>query len=268
MNIPLPSAISKALNDVFFTIPRELLEMAFMQDRYSGYMDNRSLEERINDTVIRGKVLQDCNLATGQMVTIPLQSLTPSQTQSGWFLQIPPHLTNGRRITNVFAIEYGYADQMAYGQNIYQGGGGHAFSDLLRMFETSVQGPASTGTPWVTLVGPNTILIRDISRWGNLFLRCMIEHDANLNNVSTSAYQTFSDLVQIACKIYIYTRLSIRIGEGAINGGSLNGYLRSALDEYSGMQEQYEEKMLLWRKVAAFSDRKTYDDILNMQMRF
>ena len=263
----VPSAIAKAVNDVFFKIPKEVLTLAFTPDYYVGYADNRSLEQRIIDTIIHGKVLPDCNLSTGQLVSIPLEGLPLSQTTSGWIIEIPPHLTNGRRITNVLNVEYGYQDMMAYG-GAMQTSGGDLFSNAVSMMYQSTIGGYTTGNAHVHLVGPNTILIRDISRIGNLFLRCMIEHDPGLNNIQTSGYQAFANIVVLACKMYVYTHISIRVGEGAINGGSMNGYFRSIIDEYSSAAEEYEEAFMRWRKVAAFSDRKTYDDIINMQLRY
>ena len=86
------NAIEKALQDVLFTIPRELLHHSFIKRGSSVIKYPVSLETVIREKVITARVLTDCNLVGGVQLEIPLVSLNPVYTEgNNAVYKIPKH---------------------------------------------------------------------------------------------------------------------------------------------------------------------------------
>lgn len=253
-------AITSAINEVTFNIPRQLLEMAFGKQYFGSYADNRSLEQRINDEIIQGYVLPKCNEAGGQLVRIPIDAYYNSTNENGSIYIIPMSATNGRLIINALGIEYTVNDGGLGAVSAYD-------KSLLTELVNSTMQSGGNNDADVRLIGRNTIIIRNDLTRGPMQLRAVIEHNPDLSNLSSASHRKFSALVLSAVKVFIYTRLSLDLGEGNLNGGTVNGYMRSTLDEYAAEREIFEERLTKWKKITIMSDRDTYNRFIEMQLR-
>lgn len=240
----MTNAIDYAIERIHQSIPRELLDKAFLQNPYAGYYDSRSLSARIKDEVMGRRVLVDCNLIGGQQIFIDINNCQKEYFNGGVFITVPHTLTQGRDIMSVFSAE----------NNIPQ------YSDAMNITpETRLQFGASgivpTGITNIQVVAPNRILINTTGVLVKLVLRCVIANDENLGNITPRHYPAFGELSVLGAKAIIYTKLSIAIGEGLNNPAEVSSYLRSQLDEYQAANEEYYNMLhTKWRKCAAWND--------------
>ena len=251
----MTNAIHYSTDRIFNEVPYELLAKAFPPLRFAGYADNRSLEERVRDEIIVRKVLVDANLIGGQQVTVPLDSASARILPEGVIWEVPMHLTQGRKIMSALSVEY----NTGHTQSIVTGGAINNSHNALGNAATDVylaaNGPSSIGSPRVDIVGPNTVFLRDSGFRGSLLLRCVLENDPYLANISPRHYLAFGDMCIYAARSLIFNRLQIQMAEGSIQPGSINGYIRQALDNMADSEEMYREmRDGKWRKLSMMND--------------
>ena len=68
------SPIQKAVQDITFKIPQEILRQVFIDKRFSTVNYPVSIESQIIAKVVRPRVLVDCNLVGGMQVELSLSS--------------------------------------------------------------------------------------------------------------------------------------------------------------------------------------------------
>lgn len=253
--------IEYALDLISNTIPQQLLTLAFKPSQTYGYRDSRSLEEHISEHVIYGIIMPDCNLFGGQEVRIKLSEASISQHESGYLIRVPPRLTQGRKIISLLHID-------GISRNGYTGPSyGTAPTAAEHLTEVSTF-DGGTHINSLHITGTNTIFCTEYLNFGQLMLTCVIENDENMSNLGRRAVATFGDLSVLACKMFIYNKLAIAIGDGASNGGSINSKTREILDSYSDAYQLYREKLKVsWRKQALMQDTNQRLKIIRAQMR-
>ena len=253
----MTNPITKALSDVKFTIPKPILERAFAPKWELGGMLRRtahSLDYRIREEVINARVMEDCNLVGGAEVVIPLAGIEPQYLPDYKIVwHIPLTLTQNRYITRVYNFAYGGAGISNMGAigastGTLQG----ALKDLLA---TNAGAPNVTDAH-IELVGRNTIMSRqNIVPSPDLHLRCVIENDAEFNNLPASAVIHFSKLVVFAVKSYIYNTLYLEMDRAEMSGGSDLGRFTSMVEGYADAEQNYQDFFQdHWRKIAFMSD--------------
>ena len=98
------NAINYALSIVNRVIPQQILHLAFVEN---NDLINQviSLDERISSTVIRPRILVDCNLVGGIMTKIPVNKCNIITLQNNEFIiEVPKLLTNNKSIINVLSL--------------------------------------------------------------------------------------------------------------------------------------------------------------------
>ena len=109
--------ITKALSDISYRIPREILIEVFSPKSYFWRDQPINYEEQIRNMVIKSRVMVDCDLVGGTEVLISLYGV-PSQTLSTDRLvtvyNIPKDKTQGRSITSVISLAYVNGPSAAY----------------------------------------------------------------------------------------------------------------------------------------------------------
>lgn len=255
--------IQKAIADISFTIPREVLEIIFSnQYRAYGYATNPM--DEVRDKVIYGRVIQDCNLVGGTQVRVYLGQLTPTYTENRSLLyRVPKSLTQNRSIVSILAVEYGVMTNDA--QNSSSLIGPFASSQMstpatpimdatMGLYLRSVA-PTLIQTTNVHIRGENIIEITDtITQPVACVLRCMVENDAEMSNLKPRAILAFTKLCVLAVQAHIYNN-RIKIGQGALSGGQELSIVRDIVDSYSDANEMYNTYLSeTWSKVAIFSD--------------
>jgi hypothetical protein len=253
--------ITKALDEVMFRIPREILKVVF-QEPYQQYRDLPSdIKERIRCMVLVPRVLVDCNLVSGVETRIDLSDVASETVDGGYttVFQIPKTKTNNRSILSVFDVTYGdmYRTQAGYGA--YSAG---RSSPVLQAAATVMEAQLRTpnvGTTRVELIGENVVMVQDsMILPQNLFLRCSLENEENLSNIQARSYLVFAKLVELAVKSFIYNSYIIQLDMGELRGGVQVGKFKDIVEGYSDAEEMYQEHLNeKWAKVAFMNDQES-----------
>lgn len=259
----MSNLISKAVSDLKFRIPTEILKEAFKEETSSWRSVPVDIEEQIKVKVIRPRVLIDCDLVGGVETQISLEGLTPSiSDQTTTIYHIPKERTQNRSIMSVLSVGYiNYG--LAYGNAAMGYINPKGVNDILVagmsvMNSHSAQPMVSTAN--VALIGENTVMIKDVNRIiTNNYLRCILGNDENLNHISFRAIPKFCKLVELAVKSYIYNVMTVRMGEAFLKGGQELGVIKSIIEGYADSEQMYQDYLeQVISKVMFFSDPTSY----------
>lgn len=251
-----------------FRIPREILNVVFLEP-YQQFRDlPGDIKERIRFLVLQQRVLVDCNLVNGVEVRIPLDDVQSEVVDNGYttVFQIPKNKTNGRSILSVFDVTYGdlYNTQSGYGISSY----GRS-SPALQLAAGSMDAQMRTpyvGTTRVELIGENVIMVQDsMILPQNLYLRCSLENDENLSNIKARSFLVFSKLVELAVKAYIYNYYVIKLDMGELRAGIQVGKFKEIVDGYSDAETMYQEHLNeKWAKTAFMNDSESMSRFVSL----
>lgn len=254
------NAIQKAIDDIKFIIPRTILETVFIKKELAWRNTPVNIDAQILIEVIRPRVLVDCNLVGGSEVLISLQGLSAERTnQYTSVYRIPKERSQGRSIISVLNITY--ADPYA-ADNV-----GMATGCGVSSMMTAAQGMLDSqgaiplvSSASVQLIGENVVMVRDTSMLpANVYLRCVIAHDDNMNHLQLRSYKPFSKLCEFAVKAFIYNEYVIKMDQGELYGGQQLGRFKEIVDSYSDAEELYQEHLRdKMQKVLFMNDRETY----------
>jgi len=258
-------------DQIKWEIPREIIQEAFMPRKYDPARRERYRDNQLGlnvDSIIRREVLEarvgvDVNLCSGVETTIRLTGI-PMDIIDPWNIiyRIPQSMTGGRQITAVYSVTFGEGNVIGSNRMMMKGG-----SPLLEaaagIYMSQAPIPA-VHSPYVTLVGDNTVLINDAQALpGILYLRCMLTHEPNFNNIKPAYYRKFAELAILAAKAYIYNRLIIQLDEGEIKAGISIGRFREIVDSYADANQMYKEFLHdKWRVSSVCNDTEKYRRIL------
>jgi len=266
------SAINKAIDEVRFAIPFEILnetfkiETSYSSGRISGV--KTSLESRIRDEVIEEKVLVDCNLMGGHEVVVPLAGLQVRyNTDRTFVVTIPKRLTEGQSITSVLSVAQAPDGWMG---SIYSGPhSGTSYDNRMDALFSSVSPGRhqSLIDGRVRLIGDNIIFVKLVDETtSDLFIRCRVGSDSNMSMLPANAWLDFSELVILATKAHIYRELSIRMDAGQLSGGLNLGRFKEIVDEYSDARTLYNEFIQeKWGRIAAINDEERHSRVIQSQ---
>lgn len=257
--------ITIALDRVKFEIPQEVLRYTFAPTRYdpsrNGLVRDHSTGAS-NDIVIRRKVIEarvlvDMDLCSGVELFIPLMGDVDVERIDNWtyVYRISKELTQGRSITEVYGLAFGMGHQL--------GAVGQVAADRSDVMESSAALMASNQswqqvqTAHCTLIADNTVMVTNMSRVpGISYLRCLVSHDPNLNNIPKAYADKFTELVILAVKAHIYNSTIIPLDEGAIRGGASLGRIREIVDSYADSNTMYKEYLRdQWRKAGLMANK-------------
>lgn len=258
--------IEKAISDCRNKIPREILELAFQRVDYLNRPLPISIDTKIREQVIDARVMVDCDIMGGEQVLIKLDSVLPEWVDPPYsaVYTIPKSLTRGKSITTALSIGYG---NMAAAGSAYQAQfNTSAMMDAANQVLQSHLSIPLVSTAAVEMISDNVIFVRDsMSIPQTLWLRCIIENDANMNNYDKRYSLDFAQACVLATKAYIYNTLNIKLDLGQLHGGMNLGKIRDVVDSYSDANELYdtfiEEQ---WRKQNLMADHETYSRIIKM----
>lgn len=267
------SAINKALDDIKFRIPRQILDVVFMDETAGWRRSPMSLDELMMLKVIRPRVLYDCNLVGGQMANISLENLQPMFSDNFTFVyQIPKERTQNRSILSALSISYmPYASMYgAAGVNYAAPGGigGNMISTAGQRVGDAVSSVPPISVGYVDLVGENTIMFRDTYRVTQAyFLRCILANEENLANLNPRSYPAFCKLCELAIKSYIYNTMLIKIDQAYLQGGQELGAFKSYVDNLADAEQMYQDYLKeVWQAVSFANDIHSYDRLIKLQI--
>jgi len=265
-------AIEKAISEVRFAIPYEILNETFKLE--TNYTSGRSsgvrtsLEARIREEILENKVLVDCNLMGGHEVVVPLSGLQVRYNIDRTFVvTIPKSRTEGQSITSVLSVAQapdGWLGSVYAGP---QAGTAHN-NQMEALFSSVVSGRGqSLIDARVRLIGDNIVFVKLVDETtSDLFLRCRVGSDSNMSRLPATSWLDFSELVILACKAHIYRELSIRMDEGQLSGGLNLGKFKEIIDEYADSRQLYNEFIHeKWPRIAAITDEERHSKVIQSQ---
>lgn len=263
--------ITKAVDDLKFRIPRDILKQIFQDKTYSWRNTPISLDEQILNQVIRPRVLVDCNLVGGTEALIPLEGAEKEHIESYITVyKIPKDFTQKRSIMSVLSISYmtsalgaGVAGSYNYkscsitpslmaGQAMMD-----AFGPMPQVSSAKVQ-----------LIGENTIMVRDtVPPVGYGYLRCILANDENMSHIQMRSIPTFCKLCELAVKSYIYNEYIITMDKGQLYGGQELGTFKQIIDGYADSESMYQDYLRdVWGAVAFMNDNESFTRFLKINI--
>jgi hypothetical protein len=263
----------KTLDEIKYTIPQQILGVAFRDDLYNWRQAPISLDQQILNKVIKPRVMIDANLVGGAMAIISLEGLPAKYIDTySVIFEIPMDRTGGREIVSVLSI--GYLPQMTAFNTAGNGMGTvnpNSMSDLMsagqRVMDSHSNVPTISNAT-CDLIGFNTMLIRDQMRVTAAYqIRCILANEANLNNINPRSYLAFTKLCTLAVKSYMYNRMLIAIDQAYLQGGQELGSFRTYIESLADSEEMYQTHLReVWQKTAFMNDVPSYNRYIKMQL--
>jgi hypothetical protein len=253
-------ALSKALDEVKFRIPRQILETVFIQRSIRWKQTPAPLEEQIMNTVVRPRVAVDCNLVGGTEAYIDLSGCPverPSDYMSVY--RIPKLKTQNRSILSVLNISFMDPTRVAG----YNAVASQNVTAILQAGSAVMDAQAPmpvTSTAQVQLIGENVVMVRDtVVLPANIYLRCRLANDENMTHLQLRSYRAFATLVTLAVKAYIYNEYVVQMDMGEIHGGSQLGKFKDIIEGYADAEELYQTYITeKWEKISFMNDTETF----------
>lgn len=241
------NGVENALRKIFQTIPKPILTAAFTPEQYSV-----SLDKRIHDEIIIGRVIGDCNIEAGKLKKIRLKQEWVERTsdpelspmgESGIY-RIPIEAREGRPIVAVLDITF---PETIMSANVgypaafdnYSGNTLGTLMDTMLESHTLSRGvvmptPILKGSDMVKLDPPGTY----IDAWS---LNCRLGYDVNFTGLSMSAIGMLQEMIINATKSYIWTKLIVDIDRAYLSSGQEIGVFKSIVEEYKDASERYDD---------------------------
>jgi hypothetical protein len=272
--------IKKALEEVKYRIPKQLLEKVFVDgSSFWRGAPKAAVDEQILNLVIRPRVMKDCDIVGGTETFIPLYGLEQVKPQD-WLtiIHIPKDRTNGRSITTVLDVSFynstamaNYLGTGAINSGVYSNLTGYsptdnsAMASLLSSVVNAMDKVPLVASTRAELIAENTIMVKDgLVIAMNAFARCILAEDENLNNIPITAYREFAKLVEFAVKSYIYKELIILVDVGELRYGQQVGAFKDVYMSYSDAEQNYQDQLDIWQKVRLMADHESYARYLRL----
>lgn len=245
------NAIDYALNDLEFSdIPAEVLKDVFGDSADGGRYGRRrragSIKDNIRNTVILNKVKVDMDNCGGEMIpNIPLlgQPFVKVADMTRIYT-IPFELTRGRRIVAVnrvgFNASRNYQNQTTRGAASRQGSSTFA-NNLGRMVDAYSPMDAISNTR-IEIMEENVLSIKDYDNFeADIILECRIAYSDTLREIRPAYYSDFSEIVNIAVKMYCFSKLSLQMDRARIESGRDWGRYKDIVDGWQDSYQNYRD---------------------------
>lgn len=266
------SAITKALQEIRFSIPDQVLRAAFLRQHQWGTMPV-SLDQAIMQKVIGPRVMVDANLVGGAFAMIPLANV-PTQYIDPYSLifHIPKELTQGRTILSALSVSYmpasGAWSDGTSNYGLANMGNVSNVASVMQRLSDSVSNLPPISNAYVDLIGENTVLVRNQARiMQSYILRCLLNNDENLNNISPRSWEAFAKLCVLAVKAFIYNELLIEIDQAYLQGGQELGAFKNYVDGLSDANDMYLTHLKeVWMVTAVMNDVHAHTRIIKLMV--
>jgi hypothetical protein len=264
--------IKKAMDEIKFRIPSEILTIAFGYKGYGFRAPPTSIDESMMNLVIRPRVLIDADLVGGMMVIVPLDGIDPEFIDNySLVYKIPDERVLNRTIVSILSIGY-----MPYSNGFNSMGTSYgniaptSINDVASVTQRLADSYASVppiSNAVVDLIGHNTVVIRDQYRVSAAYqLRCIVGNEENLNNINPRSYHMFAKLCELAIKSFIYKEMIIQIDKGYLQGGQELGIVKTYIEGLADSEDNYQTFLKeKWKKIAFMNDVMSYDRFIKLQ---
>lgn len=233
--------------DLSYAVSEETLKLTFMEG-LGIYNPTSTLNDLIFETVIKPKVFKDWHLLGGLEISVDLnlcEVLTRQETFT--VVKIPKSLTGQRSILNPLLVRQkrkgtiSHApDDTNYGANTNSSGS--VFLNTAEKAVNAIEAPSVYISSSLTLIGPNTVSIdTPLATTNNLLMDIEIANNLNLVNLNSRYSQEFSDFCILAIQAYIYRKLKIPLGKGAIVNGYEISEIKEEVSEFADALKDYND---------------------------
>lgn len=253
----MANAIEMIMQRINNTIPVQILHEAFRPDTHFS-----TLDDRIHEEVIIGRVLSDCNLSSGKPTRIPLRADWAETTtlppysgilSTGQYTvyRIPPQARENKRIVACVSLDY---PPYLYNNNPMTSmpgncaNSGVSAKDLACTVLNSITGNGTTWRPTPILKNGDLVFI-DPPQSAHLdwVLTCRLEFDNQFTNINNDAIFPLVDLVECACKAYVYNKLVLLIDSAKMEGGLEQEKFKEIVESYADQNDHYAELLKEFR---------------------
>lgn len=257
--------IGKAVSDLFFKIPKEILAEAFKNNNFRN--DYGTITNNIITQVVRSRVLVDINIVGGTEIVIPLDKVKKEVlTEKETIYYIPAELRQNRNITSVLSI---INNNRTNASIISSHNLGNDLQNAGQAMMNSFSSAPIVSNAKVELVSENTVLVISdfVLDIPNIGIRAVIEDDENLAVLNKRSYLYFSKLVELAVKSYIYNTLTVRLDMGYIFAGKEMSSFKNIVDSYSDSEQMYQEYLTnIYQGVTTLNDPTTTNRLVKLMI--
>ena len=262
------NAISKALDEIKFRIPREILEKIFDNRDWSSKKITISIDEQIMVKVIRPRVMVDADLIGGVEVPIDLSNIPFQQTNDyTYVVRVPKDKTQNRSIISVMNITFADPHSISnFGSAFLQNN-----SALLNMGQALIDQHgvipnASAGR--CTIIGDNVVMVSEMYMIpSNCYMRAIVGNDSQMSHMKLRSYPDFAKACVLAVKAYIYNNHIVKLDMGELRGGQAIGAFKSIIEGYADADELYLEYMAKdFRAISVMNDEETWNRMLRSRV--
>ena len=262
--------ISKAISEIRYTIPEELLLAGFVNiNRDFQFNRSVSLDAQIRSVLMQPRVLVDLSLHGGTQIDVDLTACPRKLVSNNeTVIYVPKSQTGGRTIISVLALIYynsaqyanmGYGPSWTNAQMFNSQDTSAVVAGDMGMMSALDNVPIVENTE-CEIIGENTVRVREgASLPSTSRLRVILAYDESLSNLQVRSIPDFCQLVKLAAKSYLYNRLIVRVDQAQLMGGMEIGRFMTVLESYSDAEENYQTFLKdKWRAIALMNDRKQY----------
>ena len=253
------NAISKAISEVYYSIPPEILNIGFSDNpTYAMH----SLDDTIVNRVIRPRVMVDCNLVGGVQIYVNLDICGITDYSNDivreYLITVPKAATNNRSIVSAISLMSNRIGSALVGS-------ADALTAGLRDNVNAVAPSVPVATARLEIVADNKVLVTDPAvRYLTGSLKCMVENSETLSNISPRSYIYFSNMVVLAVKAFIYNTCIVKLGRGYIESGHELNIVNDIIADYASANQDYRDYVKdTWATVAFHNDSDRVSNYIN-----
>lgn len=252
----MESIQSYTIRNIRESIPRMVLEAAFLSPTPMSFGPTNTLDTAIELAVLRDSVCKDVQVIASVEEVIDLTNLPAViQPNGGMIITIPRDRTGGRPIIGVTKVCFGYSDT---GYNSYgaERNGGAIDNKLLQIVNGYEDRPV-TETTRCRMLTPNTMVVDTFTEFtGSCSAVVNLEVGSAMEHIPRTAWAPFSRMALEKAKQLCYNNLITSLGEGRISRGVESDVMTNIISEYSSSSANYNDLYALWRRTEIFLDEK------------
>lgn len=251
--------ITKALDEIQFTIPREILNQVFITQDLQFCSNMVSLETRIREQVIDPRVLIDIDLHGGTEAFLPLEDHVQANYADPYTViyHIPDEVTQNRPIVQVYSVHFAILGYQNAGMALHYTESPMA-AETRRVLDSARRVPPAM-TSYLNLIAHNTVMARYVYLpYKTAFMRVRLGNDNALSHIRPQTFPAFSELCVLATKAHIYNTMIVKIDMGQLHGGQVLGAFKEIVMNYADANQMYQEALRKWRKIAVLNDPEAH----------
>jgi hypothetical protein len=248
--------ITKALDEIRFSIPQAILNEAFIsQELLNTVPGVISLDTRIREQIIDPRVLIDLDLHGGTEAYIPLEQPVRAETPDPYTViyHIPNEVVQNRPIVQVYSVHFAALGYQNAGMALHYTESPLA-SETRRVLDSAMRVPPAM-TSYLNLIAHNTVMARFVYLpYTTAFMRVRLGNDNALSHIRAPAIPEFAKLCVLATKAYIYNKMIVPMDQGQLSGGQMLGVFRETIMNYADADQMYHDGLRRWRKISVLND--------------